>query len=289
MNNGNKFCKNCGCPLKDEDRFCKNCGTAVSNQQEVNNNQQQLHDQESNSFHQTMNNQPMGMNNGIDNRQNNISQNQSNNRSYNMSNNNFNSHQNNSNSNVSFKYAVIGIVLLVLVGVGVYLLLNMGGNTPSNNGGNSNSTSDNSNNNSYGGNTQSNSTKSVYFKGFTFEVPASYVHEIDGDMFSFGNSADTWYAGVQVLTVEYSRLISNKNQVIARIEGNDYKVNTYNQKTYSGMECIIMEVDGFGQKMLVGYVKANSSKVFVVSVANLYKDYDYSLFEDTIKVLKTGV
>ena len=37
MNQGNKFCKNCGCPLKVEDKFCKNCGRAVS-EQVVNNN-----------------------------------------------------------------------------------------------------------------------------------------------------------------------------------------------------------------------------------------------------------
>lgn len=310
MNIVNKFCKNCGCPLKDEDRFCKNCGTAVCNQQ-------QMHNQESNSFHQPMNNQSMGMNNRVDNKQNSIPYNKPNNMAYNKTNNNYNSYQNNSNSNVKWKDAAVGIILLILIGAGAYLLLNMDGNTPINTGGNSSSTNNNSNNttnnnssnsasdttndnsnnssnnetsdNSYAGNTQSSTTKSVYFKGFTFKVPTSYVYEIDGDTLSFEVNEDTWYVGVQVLTGEYSSLISNKKQVIAGIEEYGYKINTYNQKKYSGMECITMEVNGLGQKMLMSYVKANSSKIFVVSVVNPYNDYDYSLFEDIIKVLKTGV
>ena len=43
MNENNKFCKNCGCPLNDGDMFCKNCGTTVNNQpinQNNDNNQQ---------------------------------------------------------------------------------------------------------------------------------------------------------------------------------------------------------------------------------------------------------
>ena len=257
MNQSSKFCKNCGCPLKEDDRFCKNCGTAVVNEQVTNNIEQQ-------------------MNNPINNNvQNNVTYNQN------------PSTQNNSNQNFNMKYAIMAVVFLILIGVAVYFLLNMDKvNKLDNTSKNNNSVNNNSSSVS---NKKPSSTRIVTYNGFTFKVPTDYKNEIDSNTLAISNGEGTWLAGIQILNGEFEKLLTSKDQVVNGIESRNYKINTYDSKTYSGMKCITMEAVSNGNKMIMAYVKATSSKIFVVSLYNEKNNYDYSIFENVTNVLKTGV
>lgn len=252
MNQNNNFCKNCGCQLNPNDRFCKNCGTAIDDQPVLNNNEQ------------VVENSPIIPNSNL--------------------NNSFVAKKKNSG-----KYIVISLIVALLVGVGVYFLLIKDNNSNGINGNNKeNNTSNGTNSNNKESNNSS-TLKDVSYKGYTFKVPTNYEYKINDDTLSFGNKEDTWYAGFKVITSNYDVLVSSKSRVVSEIEASGYKVNTYDQKEYSGLNCIVMEVDGMGQKMLLAYVKITSSKVFVVSVLNLYKDYDYDLFAKTIEIISTAI
>lgn len=181
------------------------------------------------------------------------------------------------NSNGGLKYIIIGIALFALIVTGIYFLINGKGNSGNNSGSSNN------------GNNSSGYTKSVYFSGYTFKIPSNYEYNIEDDILSFGDKTNNWYSGIKILSGDFNTLLSRKDVVISSIESSGYNVNTYNTKNYSGMECIVMEVISAGTKMLVGYVKASSSKIFVVSVVNLNKGYDYDLFETTVSILKTAV
>ena len=68
-----------------------------------------------------------------------------------------------------------------------------------------------------------------------------------------------------LVLIYFEQLITKKNQVISGIEDGGVHVNSYDVETYSGLKCIVMKVTSNGQNMLLAYVKASSSKIFVVS------------------------
>ncbi len=229
MNQENKFCRNCGSQLSENEMFCKKCGMQVNNNQEVYNNY-------------SSNNVPKRTNNAL-------------------------------------KVVIVGGIILfiiIIIAVGVYLTYIK-----------KDSSNDYNDNNPIEDKEKSILTNKVSFEGFTIDIPNNYSYEIEGTTLSFNNNSGTWYAGVQVVNSDYNLLVTNKNQIISSIQSRGYEVGTYDQKTYSGMPCIVMETVGMGQKMIMSYVKINSSKVFVVSVVNMFKDYDYDLLADIVKILST--
>ncbi len=269
MNENNKFCRNCGCPLNNGDMFCKNCGATVNNEP-INQN---------NVNSQQLNQQPLPMNNNIP------------------------KNQNNNTSN-SWKNIIISLIIFALVGGGVYFFLNnrkesttYKGSESGNNNYKENDNQNNQNNNQnentgnedLNNNNQTDSTKSVSFSGFTFKVPSTYNEKIEGSSLSFSDTTNSWYAQMQVIESDYDIIISNKGQVVSGIEAGGIKVNKYDEKSYHGIPCLVMEVESMGQPMVMGYVKVSSSKIFVTAVWNLYEKYDYDLFSDIVKVLSTGV
>ena len=234
MNQTNMFCKNCGSPLTAEDKFCKGCGAPVNIQQEANNNQQPMYNQGQNNVNQPVNNRPMG--------QNSIPNNVVNN----------NVQPNKPKRKWSWASALIGLVAFVVAFGGVYFLLNRGKAT-SGGGGSSETTKPTA------------TEKSVTFSGYTFKLPSRYNYLIENNVLTIANDSQTHYAGVQVLSANFDQLASNKENVIATVEENGLKVNKYEQKTYNGLETIAMEVSSAEGKMIMGYVKIDSSKLFVGS------------------------
>ncbi len=287
MNQNNNLCRNCGCPLKLEDRFCKNCGMAVGNTQVLNNDSNQGMTNPNNDYNAWQNNQSMPVQQNM---------NQSNQP---VPNNNYNPYQNNPNNyrnsipknktNSTGKYIIIGLVAFVLVGIAVYLILTMQNDnsryTPSTPTTKTTPTTPTT------PTTQTNTTKTISYGGFTFKIPSNYISDTSSDGLTISDSSDTWAILLEVIPGDYNKLINNRNTVISGIKSTcqDCVVSTYDQKVYSGMNCITMETTKQGYKMLLGYVKANSSKIFVVNALNQANTYDYDLFAKAVEILKTGV
>ena len=183
-----------------------------------------------------------------------------------------------SKSNKNLTIIIVAILLVIGIGVALFLILK-----PSDNGKNTDNTGNSSSSN------VSSNTKKVSFEGYAFEIPTDYECEIDGEILSCGDKKDTWYFGIQIISGDFNNLISNKDQLLSNIEAKGYSVKTFDQEEHNGLKCITMKVDGFGHKMLMAYVGISSSKVAVISTVNLYKDYDNNLFEEAMKVLKTGL
>lgn len=200
------------------------------------------------------------------------------------------SNQSISQNNNTWKNIAICLMVAIIVGGGVYFFLNNRKESTtykgSESGNNNYKENDNQNNQN---NNQTNSYKNVSFSGFTFSVPSNYNEKIDGSSLSFSDALGSWYAQTQVIDGSYDIIIPNKEQVISGIESSGVKVNKYSEKTYHGIPCFVMEVESMGQPMLMGYVKTNASKIFVTASWNMYKEYDYDLFSDIVKVLSTGV
>ena len=273
MSQEHKFCKKCGGPVYPGDKFCKNCGTATDEQPEVSKVKK-----EEKKVKQEVNEVPVTNTPPV--------------------------YVQKPKSGAGWKYAFIILLLLVVIGVGVgvyFLFLRDDGKG---NGGNPTPTNQVVTPTPYNRVVtptpysrvvtptpyyQPAGTQKVKYEGFTFTIPEDYNYEIDDNALSFGNDADTWYSGIKVISGDFNLLVAGKEGIISGMESSGYTVNTFEPKEYNGMDTIVMEVTGMGHNMIIAYVKANSSKIFVVTVLNTYKNYDYSLFEDTIEILKSAV
>lgn len=251
-------CKKCGFPLTGDDQFCKNCGAAVSAQNEQNNMQQPINNQ--------MNQQ----------------QYQAPQQNYNQSSfaNGYNQNQQ-QKPNGSFKYVIIGVIMLVAI-VASVMITNMINNK------NNNKYGDGSTDNS--GLTKTSSSKSykVNFEGFTFTIPDNLVYSEQNGVLLIGNEEGTWVTQLEIAQGSFTQLKNNKSQLSVIMQQNGYTCSAAEEKTIGGVEFITMELTYGGQKAIEALARANSMYFIGVTAYNQDNDIDYKLLETVAPIINSA-
>ncbi len=207
-------------------------------------------------------------NNSLYDRQNNMVYNDSNN------NDNLNYYQgnyNNENKNAKWKYVIVAIIAIVLI-LAVFFVMNI-------------VKDDNDSQNNKGNNEDSiGLTRNVYYGGFILKVPSDIIYEFEEskDYIVFNDDTDDWCVIIQLINNDMYKLID--------YESSGMHVNAYNQKTYNGIDCDTVEITSEkGENALFGYVRVDSSNMFMLMVTTESNTYDYNIFEKFVNILTMSI
>lgn len=280
-------CKKCGFALNEGDMFCKNCGASVN---EV--NAPGMNNLGSNVNNSTLVNNQMEqpMNNGLNNNSFNQMPNGQINNDFNAVNNQngwmngYNNQPvyNEPKKNNNMIYIGIGIAVAVVLFLGIILVSAFGKSDSDYSGVN------NGGSNVSGTNVSKQSTYTVRFKGFTFKIPTDLVYELDNDSIILGDEKGTWASYINVVEGSYTQLLANKSLIQGNFQSAGYAASSAVEKTIGGMSFITVELTESGTNALLGYTKANSMNLFVVSAFNISNDFDYDIFETLASIFSSA-
>ena len=254
-------CQKCGNPIKEGSQFCTNCGAKVNDAPtgEMNNQAGAT------PFPMPNNNPapmptpqpaptpgPAPMNNTP---------------SYPTMN-------NNSSSNNGILYAIIGILVIALIGVAVFFIFFKKDNSSSS------STSN--------GGTVAQSTYAVSYSGFTFNVPTDLKAQATSEALIITNSTETAAAMIKNIGQgNYSLLVANKASIPAVYQQQGGIVKNVEEKTYSGKSYLQFELTVNGETGLVAYAE-NSSNIFVIAIQNTSNTLDTEFLKEIAPVINNA-
>jgi glucose uptake protein GlcU len=181
--------------------------------------------------------------------------------------NNIQSNKNNSN----LKYIIIGVVAVVAILVGVFILSSLNKGSESNDG----------------SQTLSKSTYDVNFKGFKFKIPDNLVYELSDGVLKIGDEANTWAAQVELESGSYAQIKNNMGQLQSKFQSLGYTSSAAVEKTVSNTNFITMEVSMSGTNAILAIAKANSMYFMGITTMNQNNEYDYSVLNTIAPIVSS--
>lgn len=295
-------CNNCGMDINPNDAFCSNCGAPVQ-KENVNNYAQNgnMYTYERNASQQD-NYQQQSINSNYG---------QANN--YNQQ---YSKPAGVGDKAKMYAYIIGGVILLVIIAVGIYLIVSKLGNNQNNSEQTPAQSSDQSNNvvsdnnqtsttSGNGGtsintvsntNTTSNSQSSSYkvtYSGFKLYVPDNLIYEVDAtNGLLIGDSELTWAAQIMIEEVPYEQMKKNKNQ-ISTVLSQTYSeygvtVSTANVETIGGVEFLWLEMEEAGEKYIIAYAKLNSMYTAGIYLKTSDGNTDKSMLANIVPIINTA-
>ena len=265
-------CKKCGFQLTENDQFCKNCGTPVDNTS-VQNNNGSLNNQ-INQTYQELNMQQQYASQQPTNTHTEPTMNQT-------------SWTNGYNAqpikptpkNSNTKFIIIGIIVAVAI-LGAIVAINVFKINKSNNSGSNNSGSSIVNNNK--------TSYTVKFEDFTFKIPTNLIYETKSNSIIIGDEEDTWIAQIGIVEGSYSKLLANKTSFQSAYQSDGYTSSVAVEKTIDGMSFITLELSKSGNNFILGFTKANSMNIFVITAYDISNECNYKILETISGILRNA-
>ena len=173
--------------------------------------------------------------------------------------------------------AVVAVVAIVAV---IFLTKNKdsgngGGDTPASNGGDQPVVTTN--------------TTKVKYNGFVFDVSDDFEYEVSGNNFIIGDKGGTWAAKIELVSVPYDKIKSQKATVRSNFTKQGVKSSEGTVKSYGGLEFVAFEISqNDGKQYIIGYAKANNSVTYGVTAITSTFRANYDVLSNAGTVLKTG-
>ncbi len=129
---------------------------------------------------------------------------------------------------------------------------------------------------------------SITVDGYTYKVPSRYTAKESNGRLQLTSKDNVDLALIDIVDGDFNNIRNNQTYIKNYLTTSGYTVLNIGNRVVGGMDFVTIEVSQNGQKMLMGYAKFNSSKVFLVTVGNTSYTIDYDLLADVVPIMRSA-
>lgn len=129
-------------------------------------------------------------------------------------------------------------------------------------------------------------TNTIYYQGYSLELPNNYKFLIGTKYLTITNSGETWALTVKIIDKDYDQIMDMKDDITEMYSSSNITLSNMSEKTINNKDFITMELEKNATKFLLALTKYND-KIFVFSLndRNNANGYNYNVLESMVPVI----